>query len=1019
MKPKTAIVKSLAMLLVVATLSGCLSACGGGNETTTTEGGTTDPTTNTSGTEGVTESETEPPFVWGDYEAPAGADMTDLTVSGTIPREDGGKVQTTTYMYKSGSMAFSLKEADTSDTKVTLRSGTVASLSMNSLLDDNSTATYEAKVQITGKNEGSPWNTFYIGLRLGSPGADATGKSGVWIALRENQIGIRTGDWPSTTYMDIPAAGVNFTTERKLYIEDDMVNDIITVYADNDSGEKVAIAVVKPDGNTIQMYQPGHDKPTLTDTGVTIAGAGYMNLWLHHMSSGPVYITDFKATGQTAMKETAEDANMMNSKDVLSDTWIAVDDVGRVTGTDNQAVNDRKVGIFYFMWHDRTGGNGDGQIYDHTAAYYRGGAEALINTMTSGPLGFAHYWAEPYFGYYDSNDEWIIRKHGYMLAAAGIDFVFLDVTNGIVYESVYETLFRVWSEMRAEGYDTPQIMFHCGDNINIAPQSFSALWYNLYSTGRYEDLWFKHEGKPLIFMPYSLVRKLDPEQRDFFTIRHSWANTNDSWYTDRRGRNCWPWADMYPQKPGLGNKGEMEQMIVMSGFWVNGSYGTNAGRSYSYNNGGQPANATDNDFGFSLVEKGTSGLGIAFEEQFDYAIEQDPGIIMLVGWNEWWAGRWEAGGAIGQTIANTYTVTDDSNWTRHYFVDAFNPEFSRDIEPVKGLYNDNYYYQMVQNIRAYKGSRQNLAAFGQRPIDLHAPQSQWDIVGPEYRDYEGDVTHRDAMSYAGSIHYTNTTGRNDFTVAKVSKNGNDVFFYAECAADITAAEGTNWMNLFIDADCNHETGWYGYDFVLNRTRSGDTCSVMRFNNNTWEMEEIGSAVYTVSGNYIQIQVDATLLGLGDTFDFKWADNSVDNGDIMQFLDLGDTAPGDRFNYRYTTVETAVTLPKALTADMTVLKAGSYYAFSGGEMVRLDESSTKATFFGDNDHLYVPKAFATEVMGLAVDGETTYNHYGITYVDITAALETCGKTVTRTDDMLVIANGEVDEDTLRILYRALY
>jgi hypothetical protein len=104
--------------------------------------------------------------------------------------------------------------------------------------------------------------------------------------------------------------------------------------------------------------------------------------------------------------------------------------------------------------------------------------------------------------------------------------------------------------------------------------------------------------------------------------------------------------------------------------------------------------------------------------------------------------------------------------------------------------------------------------------------------------------------------------------------------------------------------------------------------------------------------------------------------------------------------------------------MIVLKAGSYYAFVGGKMVRLDESSTKATFFGDENHLYVPKAFATEVMGLTVSGET-YNHYGVEYVDITSALENCGKTVTRSDDMLVLADKAVDENTLLTLYRGLY
>ena len=57
---------------------------------------------------------------------------------------------------------------------------------------------------------------------------------------------------------------------------------------------------------------------------------------------------------------------------------------------------------------------------------------------------------------------------------------------------------------------------------------------------------------------------------------------------------------MYPQKPGLSPEGDVEQMIIMSGFWANGSNGTNGGRSYTYANG-IPAYEGNWDFGFALM----------------------------------------------------------------------------------------------------------------------------------------------------------------------------------------------------------------------------------------------------------------------------------------------------------------------------------------------------------------------------------------------------------------------------------
>ena len=140
---------------------------------------------------------------------------------------------------------------------------------------------------------------------------------------------------------------------------------------------------------------------------------------------------------------------------------------------------------------------------------------------------------------------------------------------------------------------------------------------------------------------------------------------------------------------------------------------------------------------------------------------------------------------------------------------------------------------------------------------------------------------------------------------------------------------------------------------------------------------------------------------------------------MKFLDMGDAAPNDRFDYRYTTKEAEIKLPSVLTDDMTVLKAGSYYAFDGGKAVRLDASSTKAVFFGDDSHAYVPYKFALDVMKLPAESEKTYNHYGVKYVDIFPLLGNSGKTVTMTEEMIVISDNAPDADTLLTLYRALY
>lgn len=583
--------------------------------------------------------------------------------------------------------------------------------------------------------------------------------------------------------------------------------------------------------------------------------------------------------------------------DLRQDTWAASDDLNRQLPL-NVEVNkkDRKVGIFYFMWH-----RGKGELMDHSLAYAMGGIEEFEKVMQQGRLGFAHYWAEPYFGYYRSDDEWVIRKHIYQLANAGIDFIFFDVTNGIIYPEILTVILKVWIEVRNEGYKTPEIMFNAGDSVDNAAKSFVGLYEQFFTNEQYKDLWLEWENKPLFLGPKGLVDALPQEIKEQFTFRKCWANTNDAWYSDTDGKGAWAWADMYPQKPGKSNEGDIEQMIVMCGFWVNGSYGTNAGRSY--HNGKQPPNKKERDYGFSLVDD-TSPHGYAFQEQFDLAKEIDPPIVMITGWNEWWAGRWDnylPGGvnpARGQTIANTYIVDPADPLKRNYFVDCLNGEYSRDIEPVKGLYNDNYYYQMVSNIRQYKGTRPVPSAIDQKTIDINGCPCQWEDVGPDYLDYKGDTVKRDAVSYVGEFHYTNDTGRNDFVKMKVSSDEEFLYFYAECANDITKPESTNWMNLFINSDCKYDNGWYGYNYIINRYQNGNAASIERFADGTWATEKVGNAEFSVNGKIMQIKVSKSLLNIKDEFHFKWADNSVNDGNIMEFIDKGDVAPNDRFNYIY-------------------------------------------------------------------------------------------------------------------------
>jgi hypothetical protein len=177
------------------------------------------------------------------------------------------------------------------------------------------------------------------------------------------------------------------------------------------------------------------------------------------------------------------------------------------------------------------------------------------------------------------------------------------------------------------------------------------------------------------------------------------------------------------------------------------------------------------------------------------------------------------------------------------------------------------------------------------------------VIETAFRDTKGDVAHRDYNGYGG-LHYTDTSGRNDILTAKVAVDGKYVSFYAECAGTLTSHKDANWMLLFVDADNNPATGWYGYDFVVNKqVNDRQQTTLMRYNpkggKNTWK--EVARINYRHAGNRLELSIPRNILGLTAekfTFDFKWSDNAADLNDIISLCTGGDTAPNRRFNYRF-------------------------------------------------------------------------------------------------------------------------
>ena len=593
-------------------------------------------------------------------------------------------------------------------------------------------------------------------------------------------------------------------------------------------------------------------------------------------------------TGTTEEKKDTRAVYPVNEK-VNPFTWIAIDGQGNTIDPDNSGYKDanqnkkKQVAIFYFLWHgchgyDKGANHNDvvpPKASDTKSPY---DIEKLLadnpNSPEYGPFGAMHHWGEPMLGYYVANDRWVIRKHAQMLTDAGVDAIFFDVTNGYHYLPVVQVICEEYTKMRAEGSNTPQFAFLVSAN---AGGMVDYLYKEIYSKGLYKDLWYNWLESPLILADKSAVT--DPEQLNFFTFRHSWFTWNndgaDAWYGT--GEDKWPWGGLYPQKPGKHN-GKNECVCVLPATHPS----SNIGRSYDVKSQKQPATFD-------------SGKGILFKAMFNNAQKLNPTMLFFTGWNEWTAQRQRANGGECNFLGKGIVGSGDT-----YFVDQYNHEYSRDIEPLADDFGDNYYYMMANYIRKFKGTLQ-LPTFRLRDdISIDGSFSDWENVKALYADYKGDVTHRNHFGWGRIGTLTNDTGRNDLQLGKVTNDGKNIYFYMKTGSDITDPGDPQWMQLFLHV--TGETAWEGFDFAINRTAPSKTEAQLEKSLGGWSWEKVTKVKYCVKGNEIEIAVPLESLGISDpdkfTVDFKWIDNAAGDGNIQTCMRDGDSAPDGRFRYRY-------------------------------------------------------------------------------------------------------------------------
>ena len=604
------------------------------------------------------------------------------------------------------------------------------------------------------------------------------------------------------------------------------------------------------------------------------------------------------APGKDGGREAAREADIYVKKELQTmdlyengynnNMIVGFDEYGRTVEAAAGRKEKRDVGIFYFLWLGQPFASG---IYDVSKIIEEHGKDVVFYEEGGdiSPAGQFHWWEEPLYGYYNSADKWVLRRHMELLTEAGVDFLVFDTTNCLLYEEVATTIMQLSQELRDEGWDAPQVAFYTHSR---SIRTINNIYNTFYRAGRYKDSWYCIDGRPMI-VGYTTALKdrqeaksrgdtayapedLSQELQDFFYVKEA------CWPNDFHNANSFPfieWTYPQPLNGNMMNVAVASHPMVPFSFSLTHENWCNWGRGY--------------DVAAGENRHGDIYRGTFFQSEWEtvHASDPQPEIVMVTGWNEWIA--------LKSLYEGEYMLCDN--------VDM---EYSRDIEPMKGGYEDAYFIQMLANIRKYKyePADEVIGDNASVTVDPAGPASQWEGVKAVYRRVGNDNTARDYYGGARTVRYKTPAADNNILTVRLTNDADNLYFRIECDGEVNISGGPSWMNLFIGTGKPGMRGWESYEFVVGRLRDDLSAAsglvYVEKLASDFSGKKAGEGEFAVDGNAVTYKVPLSALGLqgGDAdvirIYFKIADGVENASDIMDYYCTGRSLPMGRLSFEY-------------------------------------------------------------------------------------------------------------------------
>ncbi|MDD3083630.1 MAG: hypothetical protein PHP82_01270 [Candidatus ainarchaeum sp.] len=368
------------------------------------------------------------------------------------------------------------------------------------------------------------------------------------------------------------------------------------------------------------------------------------------------------------------------------------------------APSNAKFGIFYLLWHC-------------TSLNSQGVAQYDLSKGQLGPVPSWHWWGEPKLGYYClSNNDNILRIHAEMLRDAGIDFVYVDMTNHphiTLFEAQkmiikpFERMLEVWKTVPNAPKIVPWLPIpvanwnNDGDYAGNNDMINKILGYMIDS--KYAGLWANFGGKKLILAvdyEYDSISWTKADDLRISAIES--AMFGDSFIV----RKMWAWNPIQPKWSFFEHCSDWRQFKNSGGtttcsqrLTINGGLIEQIPVTFAYQNLCMNWDAISTP----------KFYGRTFRKQFETVFNNPSAIIVTIAsWNEWIVQRYYS----SQPAPYGRGLSENSEgFKSDCFMDAYSSEYSKDAEPANDMLGYYYYNLMKSCINIYNQGK-NCSSLG-------------------------------------------------------------------------------------------------------------------------------------------------------------------------------------------------------------------------------------------------------------------------------------------------------------------